>query len=365
MANAAETIASVDKQIVGGSVSGFDDTATSVSTGMNDTLDDSDSFFYNHMPLLRYSRIGGSSIPSAPSGSSVPWDLGSHTCSALAQVMLDPSAISTNPEGNMAPPSDHLDQDEELQSFLRSDLWKQPHHIMALGFEDGRIALVTVKTGALLVTEEKLTIREGSTENSLQVVDIGFDSTGTFLTAIDSQGAAATWEMKFTVTLQPQAQIQESSTPTATTNSSSTIQDSNSNGNMFSSLMSALTGVPPSPSEDQAPGLRPHDIRREFLLSPQLAASVAHVTRITYPRSWSSPTCLAADPANGRKREKNFITGFQDGRLVLTRRGGLFQRRNDTVVYHGTPASTSQAENYRGIECIAWRGSFIAWADAR
>lgn len=372
MADAAEMSASVDKQGVGGSVPGVDDTATSVSTGMNDTLD-SDSFYYDPMPLLRYSRIGGSSIPFTPSESDVGAQQGEHvscTCSVMAKVMLDPSAISTNPEGNTAASSDHLDQDDDLHSLLRSDIWKQPHHIMALGFEDGHISLVSVYNGASLVSEEKITIREGRSDNTLPVVDITFDSTGTVLTAIDSQGAVATWEMKYSVTLQQQQeqqlpQDQESMTPTATANSSATIQDTNGNGNMFSSLMSALTGMPPPPNEGTESQPQPDGNRPSLSLTPRLTASVVHVSRITYPSTWSSPTCLTADPANRKKREKSFIAGFQDGRLVLTRRGGLFQRRNDTVVYHGTPDSSSQAGNYRGIECITWRGSFVAWADAR
>ncbi len=39
MEDAAEMRASADKRGVGGSVPGVDDTATSVSSGMNDTLD--------------------------------------------------------------------------------------------------------------------------------------------------------------------------------------------------------------------------------------------------------------------------------------------------------------------------------------
>eukprot|EP00980_Cylindrotheca_fusiformis_P008842 scaffold1888_cov120-Cylindrotheca_fusiformis.AAC.12 len=348
MAEAAETNAEKNKHLADRSASDVDDASTSISTGMNDTLDDLDSFAYTPMPLLRYSRVGGTVGPSVSSASNVGWDSSSCTCSALAQIILDPSAISTNPEGTISPSSDHLNHEDDLQSLLRSDLWKQPHCIMALGFEDGHISVVSVHNGTTLGDEEKFNIR-------------------TILTAIDSEGAAATWEIRYTVTLQQQEQQrenQESSTATVTSNSSSRIPDSNTSGSMFSSLMSALTGMPPSGDENISSQSRLGSTRQESLLAPMLAATVVHVSRIAYPKSWSTPVCLAADPANRKKREKSFITGFQDGRLVLTRRGGLFQRRNDTVVYHGTPDSSSQAENYRGIECIAWRGSFVAWADA-
>jgi hypothetical protein len=76
---------------------------------------------------------------------------------------------------------------------------------------------------------------------------------------------------------------------------------------------------------------------------------------------------LALDPAYKRKREKSFCVGFADGRLLLTKRGGLFQRRNDTVLFQGTHSNNSNSNNNTttaAIECIAWRASLVAWADA-
>jgi hypothetical protein len=62
---------------------------------------------------------------------------------------------------------------------------------------------------------------------------------------------------------------------------------------------------------------------------------------------------MAIDPSYKRKREKTILVGFQDGRLVMTKRG-FFQRRNDGVIYQGT---------FGDIESIAWRGPLVAWTD--
>jgi vacuolar protein sorting-associated protein 41 len=72
---------------------------------------------------------------------------------------------------------------------------------------------------------------------------------------------------------------------------------------------------------------------------------------MTYPTHWKPPTCLVLDPSH-RKRLA-LLVGLEDGRLVYTKRGGLFARRNDAVLYQGSGP----------IEAIAWRGNIVAWAD--
>lgn len=67
---------------------------------------------------------------------------------------------------------------------------------------------------------------------------------------------------------------------------------------------------------------------------------------------------------------------------MLTRKRGMFvQRRQDSVLYQGVPASTEAttdttlkyfnenepqgwSDEYTGIEALTWRGSLLAWADA-
>jgi hypothetical protein len=89
------------------------------------------------------------------------------------------------------------------------------------------------------------------------------------------------------------------------------------------------------------------------------------VARINYPSSFGTPTCIAVDPSYKRRREKTLVVGFTDGRLLMTKRG-FFQRRSDAVIYQGQPKAGEESQHYyRGIETIQWRGSLIAWADAR
>jgi hypothetical protein len=110
-------------------------------------------------------------------------------------------------------------------------------------------------------------------------------------------------------------------------------------------------------------------------------------------QSSSPPTCLTIDPSYRRRKEKAIVVGFEDGRLILTKRsshggssesivtglvgatvintsgagiGGamsLFMqpRRRDIEIYHGMPRQSTGGP--KGIEALVWRGSFIAWAD--
>lgn len=63
---------------------------------------------------------------------------------------------------------------------------------------------------------------------------------------------------------------------------------------------------------------------------------------------------MVIDPAYRRRREKGLIVGFENGRLVLTKRGMIFQRRTDSVLYTAEEGP---------IHTMTWRGSLLAWAD--
>ena len=84
---------------------------------------------------------------------------------------------------------------------------------------------------------------------------------------------------------------------------------------------------------------------------PCLKVDIVSTSRLTYPTNWKSPTCLVLDPSH--KKRLALLIGLEDGRLVYTKRGGLFARRNDAVLYQGSGP----------IEAIAWRGNLVAWAD--
>ena len=397
-----------------------EDTA-SASSGFNDgEIDDDDCDEDDDpMPLINYTRLTGS-IPRMVPGEGGASSSGGSTvgplsekcnCAAMGKVILDPStmvgAVDTgggsvssgldimsiqrvsssggdgaSATGNNSGVGGGLDP-QRPELFLLSDLWKQPHYVMALGFGTGEVSLINARTGISLMTE-KLKVREGwaSGGTGLPIVDLSFDSSGTFLAAIDTEGTCAIWELKYAPSMTtPQQQDSSSLSQNTTTTASATSQTTArtqpaAEGGMFSSFMSKLTGVPPNEAtaRDTSSGAGTNattEAGRTAATSeqppspkktPTLTATVVQVSRITYPKSFGTPTCLALDPAHKKRREKSLVAGFADGRLVLTRRG-FFQRRTDSVLYQG--AAKTDEKSYRGIEAIAWRGSLVAWADAR
>ena len=398
-----------------------EDTA-SASSGFNDgeIYDDDFDEDDDPMPLINYTRLTGSIPRMAPGEGGASSSSGGSTvgplsdkcnCAALGKVILDPSTMAATVDTGGGSVSSGLDimsiqrvsssggdgasaagnnsgsggglDPQRPELFLSSDLWKQPHYVMALGLGTGEVSLINARTGISLMTE-KLKVREGwSTGGTgLPIVDLSFDSSGTFLAAIDTEGTCAIWELKYAPSMiAPQQQDSSSLSQNTTTTVSEASQTTArtqpaAEGGMFSSFMSKLTGVPPTETTardtntgagNNATAEAGRSAATSEQLSPpkktpSLTATIVQVSRITYPKSFGTPTCLALDPAHKKRREKSLVAGFADGRLVLTRRG-FFQRRTDSVLYQG--AAKTDEKSYRGIEAIAWRGSLVAWADAR
>eukprot|EP00934_Nitzschia_sp_Nitz4_P003674 Nitzschia sp. Nitz4//scaffold11_size288233//2865//7314//NITZ4_000723-RA/size288233-processed-gene-0.132-mRNA-1//1//CDS//3329533921//3664//frame0 len=352
------------------------------------------------LPLLKYSKFLG--VPRKP-----PTSEGSTTAaagalvskctsSAVAQVLIHPAsaptALNATPEGattnsNVGVPVPSLTQSRgplssEEQNLLSSDLWKQPHLIMAAGWSSGKVSLVSVANGLpvavagtdttnpLATTEGMLPIRSGPTADPAPTVDVSFDSSGTTLAAVDSGGTCCIWDFRFSASWKrkPSSAVPSSGSPTraaATPAATPVPSASGQNSGMFSSFMSALTGMPPSePSSSSEPVAASSPTETDAGPGdkiPCLAASISQVSRISYPTNWKSPTVVVLDPAHRKRSSKYLVVGFQDGRLMLTKRPGLFQRRSDVTLYQGTGGK--EASSYRGVECVAWRGNLIAWAD--
>jgi hypothetical protein len=361
---------------------------------------------------------------------------------AAGATSLVASSISSTPSSSSTL-SSTLQQQQQL---LTSDLWQQPHLIMACGWaaKKNSITLTNVQpnnnnganglpvvilggshvvtstsgtstdimaltggtnssSGTTIVSSSTTTTSAAAIELSIReipstysVVDMSFDSSGTILGAIDDGGSCAIWEMKYTATLQPNrllspttitTTITSTPTPSIPTRNNATAANSNANqgtNNMFSNWMSALTGMPPTttttssssyPQSHQQDASAPVNRSNNITSTPAAvdgmratltAQLLSQPSRINYPVNWGSPTCMVLDPSFKRKREKSILVGFTNGRLVLTKRGTFFQRRNDTVLYqagiHAAAKDTNQS--YRGIETVVWRGSLVAWADA-
>ena len=451
-------------------------------TGDHDDDDDDDPALQEpqSMPLLKYSRITGSLLPrilprTIPGQATVLHGPLSVTCtsSAMTRILLDPLSLSlsgtsttssattmaaaaaassssthwTASTGILQQGGDNnhtMANHHDGQFLLTSDLWKQPHHILALGWETGQITLIHAQTGIPALTSSP-NLRDGTTSNTTTtttatatttgsaaststpannppIVDLSWDASGTILAAVDAGGTCAIWEWKYAPSLEParlstvppppqQQQQQQTQRATPSTTSTSTPSSTTTELNMFTSFMSALTGMPPTAtqttttttaSSSASASASASSTANTMTMTPCIKATTVQVSRVTYPQSFGRPTCIAMDPAQKRKREKSLVVGFADGRLMFTKRG-FFQRRTDAVIYQGqgttttttttaaaatttTSTNTSHgptkqqpgsidtataaspppppSSSYRGIETIAWRGSLLAWADA-
>jgi hypothetical protein len=389
-------------------------------------IDDETTLEEETMPLLNYSRLSGAGLPRvAPTTTT---DGGNSyfqppcSCSELTVIRVDPedlpqvtdvTALTTRAAGTDAASS--LAQQVEQQQLLSSDLWQQPHVLMACAWE-GRntITLTNVPTSAtpgpsrpVVIVGSSNSNADGSstpaftsiqllmrdTESAYSVVDMSFDASGTVLGAVDDGGTCTIWEFKYTTTLQPnrllyQTPVQFSpssnatqpQTVTPTASADSTAGARAGNNNMFSNWMSTLTGMPPSQQQQQQQQQQQnssHDGATTTTTDEQLAESslegmsaaltakfLSQPSRINYPSNWGAPTCMVLEPSYKRKREKSLLVGFANGRLVQTKRGTFFSRRNDTILYQAGHSSKDHDSQYRGIESVVWRGSLVAWADA-
>lgn len=374
-----------------------DDTASSSRGGDNedsetDDGEGSDDENDHPMPLLSYTRLFGS-LPrrQMPTDANPNFSQDSmaesrtfalpSTCAVMAEVNLSTqssttsgaAASSSSPEtgpDHIRTPDGGRRSSPQSQHFVPYGdplLSQQPHYVMALGYDNGSVDLVDPRTGVAVVSQQ-LKLRESTHHQPEMVVDLSMDSTGSFLAAIDTGRMAVIWEFQYTIALQS-TPVQNSVVPSvhATSQQLQHTPTTPSEAGVFSSFMSALTlgGSAPTalPLTSEGATSESHAqliIADDPSMVPRLAISSMQLSRITYPKSFGVPTCIAIDPTYSRKRDKAVLVGFLDGRLVLTKRGLIFQRRTDAIIYQGT-----YNEDSDGIEAIEWRGSLAAWADAR
>lgn len=286
------------------------------------------------LPLFQYSRVFGTlprSLQSDPSPFSVK-----RTCAAFAKVFLNHETTLNESSERGLNQSSH---GSPAGNNVPVDLWQgEPISIAAYGFENGHVYLVDGLSGMTIAGPDQLIVREA--RNKPPITDLSMDSSGTFLSAIDDQGMCAVFDLRYA--------IQMRSTTVATSIASS------NGGNVFTSLISAFTGGSHSQAATNDGESNNHE------MAPFLTVASLQVQRISYPSSFGRPTCLVVDPAYRRRREKSMLVGFADGKLVMTKRGFVFQRRNDVVLYQ----AVKDHEPFHGVEAIAWRGALVAWADS-
>lgn len=317
------------------------DTASASSgEGRGALWEDEDELESIDMPLWQYSRV-----PPVAASSEI-------TCRALAQFQVSASASDNN----------------------FADIWaSQPQTVVALGTRDGKIQLVGGVTGQVWLTPQSIREHSDSSKPPEPIEFLSWDASGTVLAAMDRGGNCAIFELEFQPSTEIVSVVQTAApadstvtamteSPTATTHAEDASQPSQSqnntdNNNLFSSWMSALTGVPPEEEQQQqqerSPPPPPQQERVPTRV-PTLATKILQVSRITYPTSFGRPSCMVIDPAYKTSKNKSLIVGWHDGRLVLTnKKEGLFGRRNDVVLF----------QSISPMEAVAWRGSIVAFAD--
>ena len=359
------------------------------------------------MPPLKYARIMGS-LPRGDNNSTA-FAIKS-TCSTMGRVVVRPSQYtekggdsqlpsgsrhgnSTNDDGgrnHSGGTTDWNEYDEDDEADMSQT---KIQHVLALGFIDGKIRLVDVLTGGSVLFGSTDTdggawyvntsaSKRGHYDLGQRIVSLSFDSSSTYLSAVNANGDAAIFG--------PLVWGKQSQR----TMSGGEGQQQQQKLGFLSHLGGKEEGETTKANNDE----RYRILRPAFTLVKPPASTV----RFTYadPQSFGSsllggasssavqgnnPTCMVIDPAYARRKEKAVIVGFDDGRLVLSKLqgiagigsgitslfggnnaagGGITVKKIDSVLYQGMGANSFSGDQ-AGIETVTWRGGLVAWADSR
>ncbi|KAL7546817.1 hypothetical protein ACHAWF_010150 [Thalassiosira exigua] len=377
-----------------------DDTATESYGG--DSGEENSQYSYNHddgralpMPPLKYARIMG----CLPRGKdpSTPFLSVKITSSAMGRVVVRPSQyMDKGNESSMPSGSRHGDGTKtsgggntEWKDYIDEEVdmsMTNVYHALALGLEDGKVRLVDALTGDSVLFGS--TPGDGGAwfvnpsaakrghEPGHKIVSLSFDSSSSYLCALNANGDAAIFG------------------PLIWGRQSRLVPSSASGEGQKFGFLSSFGGKDSEAANDRKVTLRP-----PFTLVKPPSSTV----RFTYsdPQSFGSsllgggssdtdhgyhPTCMALDPAYGRKKERALVVGFDDGRMILSKlqgaagigsgitslfggggsnaaAGGTTVKKIDSVLYQGMGAA-SYSGDQAGIEAVTWRGGLVAWADS-
>ncbi len=379
-------------------VDAADDTATESYDG--DSTDQESQFSYDDddngrplpMPPLKYARIMGC-LPRDGSSTSISVKI---TASTMGRVVIQPlqhpdkildssmSSSSRHGDGPRKDSGEWTDADEEVDMALI-----KVHHVLALGFEDGKVRLVDVLTGgsvlfgsspddggAWFVNPSTAKLGYAHISGSA-IVALSFDSSSSYLSALNANGDAAIFG------------------PLIWGRQNQGIQSALS-GVRLGFLSSFGGKVAESTSSDYE---RSHTARPAFTLvkPPALTVRFSYADTKSFTSSLLGggsssvghiyhPTCMVLDPSYARRKERALIVGFNDGRLLLSKiqgasglgsgittlfgggagsaGGGTVVTKVDSELYQGTGVGSFSGDN-AGIESVTWRGGLVAWADSR
>lgn len=318
------------------------------------------------------------------------------TCQCMGRVVLGPGArvyssdaapavaatqTQSSSSGGRMPPSAASGGRSSSSGPAGDDVTAKTRHVLALGFADGTVRVVDPISGVDIVPLGKLVVpaagisdvlmqRGGSGEaidKTKRIVALSFDASGTFLAAINVNGDAAVFELKYIAGDARATAAVQAGGEGATNNKDDHIANLLSAWKQQQQQYQQLATQHPAAADDGADQTNQSSLENtpETSLLGNLTVTLPIPTaRFAYPRSTHSvPTCLVIDPTYRRRREKSVLVGFADGRLILTKRGMLFSRRSDSVIYQGI-GGASKGGTQGGIEAVTWRGCLVAWADA-
>lgn len=258
-------------------------------------------------------------------------------------------------------------------------------YVTVLGFANGSVAVLDAQTHTLICGSSSLLSLSASstaaaaatsTMTTLQlresgathpIVGLSMDASGSFLAAVDAGGMCTIFEFHKFQFNHPGG----GAAPTTAAAVANAQDGNNSNprtpaaapapaeSNVFTSFMSAFTGSKTAATQ----ATRPATSSDNHSTLPTVTVSSLQAYRIPYPRNFGTPTTVALDPAYKRRREKAVLVGFADGRLVQTKRGLIFQRRNDAVLHQALPPAPADTTMSPGIQSLCWRGGLVAWAE--
>jgi hypothetical protein len=359
------------------------------------------------MPLLKYARLVGSLPRNSPTAD--------NTNTQQQQYLIKVCTSST------------------MGKVIINNT-KRTYDILALGFLDGTVQIVDIRTGLDLcpiltvdtttttTTTKTKTTSTNTTTMLNSITSLSFDAFASTLAASQRNGSVAIWELKW---IPAESVVSSKSTPSATETTTTSISNSTTTTKASSSTASNIGQ--PQQSKTSKETLRNYSAQVLSQYGPKLLSSSSSISSISPPFRYSyglssTPTCLAVDPAYSRKREKQLICGFTDGRVILTKKnlnlvsaavtsgatksimGGLFSGWTkptiDSVIYQGRVADTSSTTTTTatasgttpanssvnsctasddgststrvitnvttttcGIEVVSWRGNLVVWVD--
>ena len=412
------------------------DADTQSSSYDDDETDDLSQYSYDDgdngrplpMPPLKYARIMGclprSNNDNNHSGSSAATALSVKvTCSTIGRVVIRPSATQSSDKThhhdhaalssdggvftaatataaigvhNM---SDYEDDDEDVDRSLT-----RVFHVIALGFQDGKIRLVDALSGgsvlfgssledggALFVNVSLMMMKSGSNSSSSssrtddpnnKIVALSFDSSSSYLCAVNAKGDAAIFGP---LEWGRQSQnVSQSNDGEEGRGGGGTTQKQ---GFFASFAAGAAAAAAPGVSKAKSTNnSNEFNANHRILRSPfTLLKPPTSTVRFTYADRQDEchhPVCMVLDPAYGKRKERALLVGFDDGRLIFSKLQGVggvtagvtsffggaasssTVKKYDSVIYQGMSSSTRVSSGDQlGIEAIAWRGGLVAWAD--